>query len=121
MQGMDDSRKKPGMAFRAAVVMVVLLVLYPLSFGPACWIVSRMGIPSAPWLPLVYRPLLWALAPDYTVRSGFVMPRDGSIGSAFRWYARIGAADESWNWQVLVHDDGKDEWEWAPPHFGTER
>jgi len=29
-------RKKPGVAFWATVVMVVVLVLYPLSFGPAC-------------------------------------------------------------------------------------
>ena len=34
-------RKKSGVAFWAAVVLVVLLVGYPLSFGPACWITSR--------------------------------------------------------------------------------
>ena len=31
------SRNKPGVAFRATVVVVVVLVAYPLSFGPACW------------------------------------------------------------------------------------
>jgi hypothetical protein len=35
------SRKKPGLAFWATVVVVVVLVAYPLSFGPACWITSR--------------------------------------------------------------------------------
>jgi hypothetical protein len=31
-------RKKPGVAFWATVALVVVLVAYPLSFGPACWI-----------------------------------------------------------------------------------
>src|SRR5258708_35393274 len=35
-------RKKPGVAFWTTVVMVVLLVGYPLSFGPACWIATRL-------------------------------------------------------------------------------
>lgn len=34
------SGKKPGVAL--TVVLFVLLVAYPLSFGPACWIVSRL-------------------------------------------------------------------------------
>jgi hypothetical protein len=35
--------KKPGVAFWATVVVVVVLVAYPLSFGPACWITSRLN------------------------------------------------------------------------------
>ncbi len=38
---MTPSRKKPGVAFWATVVVVVGLVAYPLSFGPACWLVSK--------------------------------------------------------------------------------
>jgi hypothetical protein len=34
-------RKNPGVAFWATVVVVVVLVAYPLSFGPACWLVTR--------------------------------------------------------------------------------
>jgi hypothetical protein len=34
------SRKNPGVAFWATVVVVVVLVAYPLSFGPACWWLS---------------------------------------------------------------------------------
>jgi hypothetical protein len=37
------SRKKPGIAFWATVVVVAVLVGYPLSFGPACWIATRTG------------------------------------------------------------------------------
>jgi hypothetical protein len=34
-------RKKPGVTFWATVVMVVTLVAYPLSFGPACWLCEK--------------------------------------------------------------------------------
>ena len=40
---MSEPKKKPGVAFRATVVVVVVLMGYPLSFGPACWISSRTG------------------------------------------------------------------------------
>jgi hypothetical protein len=41
---MNTDRKKPGVAFRATAVVVAILVLYPLSFGPACWISSRLNL-----------------------------------------------------------------------------
>jgi hypothetical protein len=34
----DDKKTKPGVAFWATVVVVVLLVLYPLSIGPTRWL-----------------------------------------------------------------------------------
>jgi hypothetical protein len=37
--------KKPGVAFWATAVVVAVLVGYPLSFGPACWITSRQDKP----------------------------------------------------------------------------
>ena len=37
--------KRPGVAFWATVGLVVVLVGYPLSFGPACWMVDRRLIP----------------------------------------------------------------------------
>jgi hypothetical protein len=40
---MTSDRKKPGVAFWATVVLVVVVVGYPLSFGPACWISSRLN------------------------------------------------------------------------------
>jgi len=36
-------RKKPGVAFWTTVVLAVVLLGYPASFGPACWIDSRIG------------------------------------------------------------------------------
>ena len=38
-------RKKPGVALGASVVLVVLLVAYPLSFGPALWLQDREWCP----------------------------------------------------------------------------
>ena len=49
-------RRQPGVAFWATGVVVVGLVAYPLSFGPACWIVSWLNagdkILSAAYSPI---------------------------------------------------------------------
>ena len=50
------SRKKPGVAFWATVVVVAALVAYPLSFGPACWISSRVQ-PSGEVVTMAYGPI----------------------------------------------------------------
>jgi hypothetical protein len=54
-------RKKPGVAFWAAVVLVVVLVGYPLSFGPACWLADRQCIPDTVAVR-IYSPLAVLLA-----------------------------------------------------------
>jgi len=57
---MNSDRKKPGVALWATVVAVVVLVAYPVSFGPACWIVSRRpGAVNHRWLPDIYWPIGW--------------------------------------------------------------
>jgi hypothetical protein len=38
---MTSLQKKPGVAFWATLVVLVVLVAYPLSFGPACWLSDR--------------------------------------------------------------------------------
>ena len=57
------ARKQLSAAFWATVVVVVGLA-YVLSFGPACWITSRIG-PVPEWavaaLGCFYHPLLWAM------------------------------------------------------------
>jgi hypothetical protein len=52
-------RKKPGMAFWATVVVVVALLAYLLSFGPACWLsAKRPGDRTRPHSAMmVYLPL----------------------------------------------------------------
>ncbi len=49
-------RKKLGMAFWASVVLVALLA-YPLSFGPACWLVRR-NLTSRISVARAYRPII---------------------------------------------------------------
>ena len=81
-----SDRKKPGVAFWATVAVVVVLVGYPLSFGPACWVTSRMNI-GASAIPVLYRPLTWAMSPD----------ADTTINRVSTWYAKIGAPGD-WEW-----------------------
>ena len=54
---MTSDRKKPGVAFWASVVLVVALVGYPLSFGPAVWLAARGVIPKSP-VKWAYWPML---------------------------------------------------------------
>jgi hypothetical protein len=83
---MGDDRKKPGVAFWATVGLVVVLVGYPLSFGPACWINQRKGI-GGPAIATVYRPIAWVYA-----HAGEPIRR--FIG----WYASFGAELKFYGW-----------------------
>jgi hypothetical protein len=86
-------RKKPGVAFWSTVVVVVVLVAYPLSFGPACWwfstpISSRMKWDAwsgpDPHCPLqIYWPIGWI------AENG-----PGPAGDAIFWIAHFFQPDE---------------------------
>jgi hypothetical protein len=82
---MTPSRKQPGVAFWATVVLVVALVAYPLSFGPWCWCTSRLKgeIRS---VPPVYGPI--------TLLAETGRP----AGHAIRWYASLCAPDD---WELF--------------------
>jgi hypothetical protein len=55
---MTSDRKKPGVAFWATAVVVMLLVSYPLSIGPAHLIECSMNHPSVyRGMHAVYRPI----------------------------------------------------------------
>jgi hypothetical protein len=105
---MTSDCKKPGMAFWATVVVVVALVAYPLSFGPACWVTSRLDA-GAGILPAVYRPIIGTLSPDWDT--------DSRLNAAIFWYANFGAA-RGWYWD-LANLNGEIEWKWefAGPDF----
>ena len=62
---MNSDRKKPGVAFWATVSLVVALVGYPLSFGPACWMASRDMIQEHSVVE-IYKPLVYASVFDPT-------------------------------------------------------
>src|SRR5262245_54850723 len=103
--GMSDDRK-PGLMFWTTMMALVLLVGYPLSFGPACWITSRANV-GASAIPVVYRPLTWAMSPDSHTKMNRVST----------WYAKIGAPDD-WQWGAMwdVDSTGKPQhtgWMWG--------
>ena len=49
---MSEPRKKPGVAFSATVAVVVVLVAYPLSMGPAAWLAWQDWTPQ--WALMAY-------------------------------------------------------------------
>jgi hypothetical protein len=91
-------RKKPGVAFWATVVVVVVLIGYPLSFGPACWVSSHSGRGSA-LVSTVYQPILWS-----------VFDGPALVVTPVWWYAHLFAAD-GWSMGQYKSDGHCD---WAP-------
>lgn len=90
-----NEQKKPGIGFSATVGVVSLLVLYPLSFGPACWLSSRFTR-GADLLPRVYRPITW------------IMERGPSqFEIVMRSYSRSLATD-GWDWEqrAIIPEEG---------------
>jgi hypothetical protein len=81
---MSDDREKPGVVFWATVVMVAALVVYPLSFGPACWGMDR-GIGDSCEIAAVFRPILWlwVSGPQW-------------VGESVSWYANLFARNRDW-------------------------
>src|SRR5262245_35026374 len=71
-------RTTPG--FWATVAVVSVLLLYSLSFGPACWINRWTGVGSRA-MAIVYRPV-----------SGFLNPWT-TAGGMLDWYARLCVED----------------------------
>ncbi|HEY3963508.1 MAG TPA: hypothetical protein VGM05_03060 [Planctomycetaceae bacterium] len=91
-------RKKPGWAFWTALGLAVLLVGYPLSFGPACWMHEWKGIGEA-GIPIAYYPIIW-------------LAKHSEFGDLINWYAKGGRAlgkypaivfggQVAWCWDVV--------------------
>jgi hypothetical protein len=83
----------PTAGFWATVVVVSTVVLYPLSFGPACWLNQRTGA-GRRLMSIVYRPIIWLASES----SG----AETIIGA----YASLGAADND----SPVFRDGEVHW-----------
>jgi len=81
------SRKKPGVGFWATVVVVVALIGYPLSIGPACWLDgwlhddAEVGI-----IGRIYYPIIWVASVD---------PSDLTWSFVER-YSGVGRRDRAW-------------------------
>jgi hypothetical protein len=97
------SRNHPAV-FWATIALFVVLVGYPLSFGPACWVVSRTDV-GTEWLPYCYRPIVSGLSNDRA-----------RLAAIIQWYSRLGAA-RGWTWVrdgIPISDDHwlAVEWVW---------
>jgi hypothetical protein len=83
-------RKKPSAGFWTTVALVALLVGYPLSFGPWCWIVSRRADDRDRDVVTIYWPIGWLI--NNTAWGWPLLGRYGEFGMARNSCVRI--ADE---------------------------
>jgi hypothetical protein len=82
-------RKKPGVAFWATVVVVVLLLGYPLSFGPACWWFSP---PRSDGTWAISLSDTWPHAPRMYWPCGWLVQYGPeSVGAFIKWYGTLRA------------------------------
>ncbi len=106
----DDQKKNPGLAFYATIVVVAVLIGYPLSFGPACWITSRTDV-GASAIPIIYLPLTWAMSPNSD---------DTATNRISTWYAKVRAA-EDWEWGPVHDPAGRHVgWMWASTAWASD-
>jgi hypothetical protein len=92
-------------AKRTALGLTIVLVFYPLSLGPACWITSRLqrgeGIVTA-----AFRPIMWTVSDDST----------NSFRRLVFWYSALGSDDPRWGWfrySDPMSPSGKTDWQWG--------
>ncbi len=128
---MAKQRRKPGVGFYGMVAVVTILILYPVLFGPACWITSHAGY-RINILSTAYRPLLRLMSreelfeidhqerPDRSI--GITSSRPLTTGVLVWWvtcWARNGA-----HWQYTVNYEynrgtpikvENEEWQWCWP------
>ena len=114
---MIANREKPGVAFWATMALVVI-VLYVLCIGPACWISSHTGAGDSA-VSVVYRPLTWG------------MSNSKRIEGAISWYSQLAAAKD-WTWvrsRVATNQirhweldgEGLDKWLYSPEYRAINR
>lgn len=95
-------RKKPGWAFLLTIAFVGLPLLYVVSFGPACWVSSRMGR-GAFVVDVAFQPIM---------RLAYRGP--APISGMLKWYTELGAA-EHWALDGAEKSDSVSWEENAPP------
>ena len=92
-------RKKPGVGFWVTVGLAIVLA-YPLSFGPACWISSRFG--DGRFVSAIYQPIFrWWWNDD-----------PANWGDRLHHYMRFGA-NPDWN-VVIEARSGYYRWDYWP-------
>jgi hypothetical protein len=100
--GMSDSRKSSA-AFYACVVLAglfVVLVMYPLSFGPACWTGNRIPL-LKPCVRTTYMPL---------ARAAWAYP-GGACLNALWWWGAFGETGGGDSLLILMSATPRSEYE----------
>jgi hypothetical protein len=77
------TERKPSIGFWLTLVVLIGLVAYPLSAGPACWLWVRGALPTGDWPYRVYSPLFAASYWNTQFRE------------ALYWYVSAGVPNEN--------------------------
>ena len=88
------SQHKPTVGFWFAASLAGLL-LYALSFGPACWFGERNGIATST-ISTVYSPIIWLASSN-----------KGPVARTILWYAAVGASPRA---EPYVSQGGEVRW-----------
>ena len=91
LQSSMTSRRHTAAGFWITVALVAVLVGYPLSFGPACWINHATGLGSSA-IPVVYRPIVRFAGPQW----GYPSICRTQWNPIIVWYARLGIVGDDW-------------------------
>jgi hypothetical protein len=93
-------QKKPGAAFWATVALVVVVVGYPLSFGPACWITSRTGYGVAS-IDSIYQPLMHSWWRGAEPSRDDLLHRYACFGAARFWFIDFDQSSGEYSWMMF--------------------
>jgi len=78
---MTSDRKHPSAAFWITVALVAVLLGYPLSFGPACWITATGIVPE---------PFVQFIANAYFPLTRHALCADFPTADILKWWAKRG-------------------------------
>lgn len=95
-RGMSEERKRASASFWATVILLLLPPLYAASFGPFCWIASRVNADGGSAIAVAYQPLMrlwWGKVPrDYDPAWRYevdgLLVKYADLGSAHDWWFR---------------------------------
>jgi hypothetical protein len=87
-----SDRKKPTTGVWIAVALVMVLLAYPLSFGPAVWLTARRYCRTST-VESLYRPVLWSAA------------QGPSLENAVVWWGSPGVPDGALVYLEIETDD----------------
>jgi len=82
---MREEREKPGVAFWATVA-VSLALLYPISFGPACWLAARPDIPPGVKRGDYGREMIFF----WPLNRAITREQTSGIVAALKWWSELG-------------------------------